>query len=66
MHKGDVIPHIFYFTFMLIRFFNEGREDSPVMAAIRATYEAGAVTSGDSAGAACMGKPPMITGRNNK
>ena len=51
---------------MLTRFFNEGREDSPVMAAIRATYEAGAVTSGDSAGAACMGKPPMITGRDNK
>ena len=44
------------------RFYNGNRVESPVLAAMRETYDAGAVIGGTSAGAACMGSAVMITG----
>ena len=43
-------------------FYNAGRTQSDVLLALRQTYEAGAVVSGTSAGAACMPSAVMVTG----
>jgi len=39
-----------------------GHKDSPVMAAIRQRFQAGAVVAGTSAGTAFLSPPPMVTG----
>ena len=48
--------------FICHSFYNEGRSESDVLAAIRMTYESGAVIGGTSAGAACMPTAVMVTG----
>ena len=61
---GDLnIEYVLYVdTNNFCRFYNDGRSESDVLAAIRATYESGAVIGGASAGAACMPTAVMVAG----